>query len=124
MDMVTSIAPLLPALQLTLVWVFSATVGAPACVTATVVEVLQRLASVTVHVYVPDARLVITAVVCALLHKYVNVPVPPLPAAVAVPLEVLHVAWVELRFKDTTVGSVTIKLCVAVHRLASVTVTV
>ena len=43
-------APLLPPLQLTLVWVLSVMVGEPACVTVVVDVVLQKFASVTVHV--------------------------------------------------------------------------
>ena len=64
-----STAPLVPPLQLTLVWVLSVMVGEPACVTVVVDVVLQRFASVTVHVYVPAARLEIVAAVCALFHK-------------------------------------------------------
>ena len=119
-----STAPLLPPLQLTFVCVLSVIVGEPACVTVVVNDVLQRFASVTVQVYVPAARFVIVAVVCELLHKYVNVPVPPLAAAVAVPLDVLHVACVLLSESDMAVGCVIVKLCVAVQRFASVTVTV
>ena len=66
----------------------------------------------------------IVDVVCALFHKYVNVPVPPLATALAVPLDVLHVACVLFSERDIAVGCVIVKLCVAVQRFASVTVTV
>ena len=119
-----STAPFVPPLQLTFVCVLSVIVGEPACVIVVVDDVLQKFASVTVHVYVPAARFVIAAVVCDVFHKYVSVPVPPLATAVAVPLGVLHVACVLFIDSDMAVGWVMVKLCVAVHRLASVTVTV
>ena len=59
-----------------------------------------------------------------MFHKYVSVPVPPLATAVAVPLGVLQVACVLFIDSDMAVGWVMVKLCVAVQRLASVTVTV
>ena len=49
---------------------------------------------------------------------------PPLATALAVPLDVLHVACVLLSESDMAVGCVIVKLCVAVQRFASVTVTV
>ena len=103
-----STAPFVPPLQLTLVCVLSVIVGEPACVTVVVNEVLQKFASVTVHVYVPAARFVIVDAVCSLFHKYVSVPVPPLATAVPVPLDRFHVACVLFSVSEIAVGCVTV----------------
>ena len=52
-------------------------------------------------------------------------PVPPLPVAVAVPLEPpLQLTFVEVMLTVTAVGCVMVTLVVAVQELASVAVTV
>ena len=119
-----STAPFVPPLQLTFVCVLRVIVGAPACVIVVVDDVLQKFASVTVHVYVPAARFVIADVVCDVFHKYVSVPVPPLATAVAVPLEMLHVASTESKSSKISGGSFTVKAAgVKLQLLASLIVT-
>ena len=86
----------------------------------------QPLASVTVTVYVPAARLDAVAPVALFDHAYEYGAVPPEPLAVADPsLDPLQLALVGVPVLATTaVGSVIVTLAVAVHPLSSVAVTV
>jgi hypothetical protein len=118
--------PLVPPKQLTGVFTTltaTADEGPPIVVDA-VAE--QRLASLTVTVYVPAGLPVRPGVVAPPgLHVYVSVPVPPLPVAVVVPvLPPKQVTGVDVALAETAVaGCVIAPLAVAVQ-LPSVTVTV
>jgi len=88
---------------------------------------VQELESVTVTVYVPAANPVaVAAVPPEGDQEYVYEPVPPLTLTVAEPLvpplqETLICAEAEV---TRAAGCMIVKLCVAVHEFASVTVTV
>ena len=75
----------------------------------------------------PAAKLVAVAEVWPLFHKYVIVPVPPVPAAVAVPSEApKQETLVDALIVTATAlaGCVMVTVAVSVQPLASVTVTV
>ena len=120
------IAPLLLPLQLTFVTVPIVNAKAFGWVMACDNVAVQPLASVTVTVYVLGARLVIFCVVAPLLHAYVYGVVPPVIFMFIAPL------LLPLQFTFVTVPIVNanefgwVMDCdsVAVHPLASVTVTV
>jgi hypothetical protein len=80
------IEPLLPPAQETFVTV-PFTVIAFGDVTVKLDDAEHPLASLTVTVYAPLARLEILAEVEPLLHEYVLLPVPPLTLVVMLPLE-------------------------------------
>jgi hypothetical protein len=120
--------PVEPPLQSTGVIVAEA-VSAVGCVTVTVATAVQPLASVIVQEYVCAERPVAFAVPCpppgAGDQLYVYDPVPPLPVAVAVPVEPpLQSTGVIVAEAVSAVGWVMRVVAVAVHPLASVTVTV
>ena len=88
--------------------------------------VVQEFTSVTVTVQLPADNPVILAVVAELLHAKVYGEVPPVPLAAAVPSAVpLQLTFVFATVDAAnTAGSVMVTLEVAVHELASDTVTV
>ena len=94
--------------------------------TTTIQFVIQPATlSVTVTVYVPDAKPVIVCVVPPLLHAYVKFPEPPFTVDVALPLSKPH----EVSVPDATHVIALLGATVAVHTdvhpaTASVTVTV
>ena len=92
----------------------------------TVATAVQPFASVAVTLYVPAAKPVAIAAVWPLFHRYVIMPVPPVPAAVAEPFAPpKQLTFVEaLMLTDTAeAGSEIITVAVSVQPLASVTVT-
>jgi hypothetical protein len=83
--------------------------------------------SVTVTLNIPAHNEEAVAVVCTGLvsQEYENGDVPPAGVTVAVPLqEPLHETFVNATVEVRTTGSVTVTEAVAVHKLASETVTV
>ena len=90
--------------------------------TVTVVVVVHPFASVTVHVYVPAANPVAFAFVPPEgVQLYVNVPVPPVPLAVAVPLLKPQFVFTKVDVAVSAGGLVSVTTCVVVHPFASVT---
>jgi hypothetical protein len=84
---------------------------------------VQPFASVTVTVYVPDARFKADAPVAPLFHKYVYGAVPPFGVAVAVPFAFpLQVGLTPANVTLREVGSITIMFDVFEHPFASLTV--
>ena len=120
------IAPLLLPLQFTFVTVPIVKANEIGWVMACDNVAVQPLASITVTVYVLGARLVIFCVVAPLLHAYVKGVVPPATFMFIAPL------LLPLQFTFVTVPIVNVNAfgwvmacdIVAVHPLASVTVTV
>jgi hypothetical protein len=116
-----------PPLQAELGGVDDTTIAFGAVIT-TVAVAVHRLSSFTVTVYESAPRFVAIAVVFIgdVLHEYVNVPVPPKPIAVAVPLLApLQITFVEVaRTLTAELGSVNVTVNNEVQPLASVTVTV
>ena len=96
------------------------------CVVMNEAVVVHPLLSVTLTVYVPADNPVAVILVCPLgFHKYVYGAVPPLAAAVAVPvLPPLHATPVLVAVTLTGAGWVIVKLIDAIHPLESRTVTV
>jgi len=79
------------------------------------------------YIYVPAARPVAVAVVCAgnVFHEYVYGPTPPAGVAVAVPVDdPLHNTLTCVVPTVSATGWVIVTLAVLIHRLASVTVTI
>ena len=102
-------------------------VNAAGSVITTEVTEIQPFASVAVTLYVPAAKPVAVAEVWPLFHRYVIVPVPPVPAAVAVPSEApKQETFVDALIVTATAlaGCVIVTVAVSVQPLASVTVTV
>ena len=100
-------------------------ITAPVWFTILPVEVaVQPLASVTVTVYVPDARLLTVPLVDPVFHKYVSVPVPPDDVTVTDPLLWLHVADCAVTPELIAEGCVITCVIFAWHKFASVTVNV
>ena len=102
-------------------------VNAAGSVITTEVTEVQPFASVAVTLYVPAAKPVAVAEVWPLFHKYVMVPVPPVPAAVAAPFappkqETLVEALIVT--ETALAGCVIVTVAVSVQPLASVTVAV
>ena len=100
--------------------------AADSVITTEVTEV-QPFASVAVTLYVPAVKPVAVAEVWPLFHRYVMVPVPPVPAAVAVPSEApMQETFVHALIVTATAlaGCVIVTVAVSVQPLASVTVTV
>jgi hypothetical protein len=123
----TEAAPFEPPKQLTLVCAEAVIEIADGAVIVNACVVVQLLASVTVTVYVPAASPVAVAAVPPVgVQTYVYVPVPPVPLTVAVPFDPLSQETFVCAAAVATkaVGCVTVKLCEAVHPLASVVVTV
>ena len=88
---VSVILPVLPPLHSGLIPVMLL-ITAPLWFTILPVAVaVQPLPSLTVTVYVPEAKLFTVPVVDPVFHKYVNVPVPPKAVTVTEPLLWLHV---------------------------------
>ncbi len=94
-------------------------------VTSTEAVAVQPLASVTVTLYVPAERSVISSVTALLLHTKVYGAVPPVTVKSAAPfVPPLQLTLVATPAAESTVGSVIVTEVVAVHPPASVTVTV
>ena len=95
-------------------------------VTVAEAVVVQPLASVMVTLYVPAISPFISSVVAVLFHSKLYGAVPPVTVKSTVPLlPPLQLTPVATILADSpAVGCVTVKLCVAVHPLVSVTVQV
>ena len=96
--------------------------------TLAVCDTVHPLLSVTVTTYPPIASPVAVAVVCPLVHEYVNVPLPPATIAVALPVfpPLQNTFTCDVVTAILFDGAVinTLALCDTVHPLLSVTVTV
>ena len=94
-------------------------------ITTEVLDV-QPFTSVAVTLYVPAVRPVAVAEVWPLFHKYVIVPVPPVPEAVAEPFEPpKQLTFTEVGIVTATAlaGCIIVTVAVSVQPFESVTVT-
>ena len=122
---VTVAAPVLIPLHSTFVWAVIFAVNCAGSVITTEVLEVQPFASVAVTLYVPAVRPVAVAKVWPLFHRYVIVPVPPVPAAVAEPFEPpKQLTFTEALIVTATAlaGCVIVTLAVSVQPFESVTV--
>ena len=123
---VTVAEPVLIPLHSTFVWAVIEAVNWDGSVITTKVLEIQPFASVAVTLYVPAVRPVAVADAWPLFHKYVIVPVPPVPAAVAEPFEPpkqLTFTEAEIVTATALAGCVIVTLAVSVQPFESVTVT-
>ena len=123
---VTVAEPVLIPLHNTFVWALMLAVNCVGSVITTEVLDVQPFTSVAVTLYVPAVRPVAVAEVWPLFHKYVIVPVPPVPVAVAEPFEPpKQLTFTEVGIVTATAltGWVIVTVAVSVQPFESVTVT-